>query len=121
MFKLLLVIIIAVFFVNPVKADTINPFFITDVEVNTAGFTKPVSPFDTYPHKVTIEVIGRVNSSSQATSHVIQISQPTLDDCIKVLKRVGGDKVDLRFDPFSGTGINSSRRAYCTPAMQGAE
>lgn len=117
---LLSIILLVGCFVNPVKADTINPSFITDVEANTAGFTKPVSRFDTYPHKVTIEVIGRVNGSSQATSHVIQISQPTLDDCIKVLKRVGGDKVDLRFDPFSGTSINSSRRAYCTPAMQGA-
>ena len=90
MFKLVLVVITAVFFVNPVKAasDPSLPYLITDTQANTPGFVKPVSLFDEEPHKLTVESLERVINSSAMTSQSFQLSQPNLDSCIAAMKRI---------------------------------
>ena len=120
MFKLVLVVITAVFFVNPVKAaDPSLPYFITDTQANAPGFVKPVSPFDTYPHKLTVESLERVVNSSSMTSQSIQITQPDLDSCIAAMKRIVAPANN--FGNIGSTNVETTRRAYCSPAMQGAE
>ena len=90
MFKVLLVVATVVFFTNPAKAssDMSIPYLITDTQVSTPGFVKPVSQYDTYPHKLTVETLARVNGSSVATSESIQFTQPNLDACIGAMKRI---------------------------------
>ena len=89
MFKLVLVVITAVFFVNPVKAaDPSLPYFITDTQANAPGFVKPVSIFDAEPHKLTVESVERMINSSTMTSQSFQLSQPNLDSCIAAMKRI---------------------------------
>ena len=121
MFKLVLVVITAVFFVNPVKAagGASTPYLITDTQANAPGFVKPVSPFDTYPHKVTMESLERVINSSTMTSQTIQITQPDLDSCIAAMKRLVAPANN--FGNIGSTNVETTRRAYCSPAMQGAE
>ena len=121
MFKFLLVLITAVFFVNPAKAagDPSLPYLITDTQATVPGYTKPVSPFDTYPHKLTVESLERVINSSTMTSQSIQITQPDLDSCIAAMKRVVAPANN--FGNIGSTNVETTRRAYCSPAMQGAE
>ena len=121
MFKFLLVLITAVFFVNPVKAasDPSIPFLITDAQANSPGFVKPISPFDTYPHKLTVESLERVINSSAMTSQSFQVTQPDLDSCIAAMKRIVAPANN--FGNIGSTNVETTRRAYCTPAMQGAE
>ena len=121
MFKFLLVVITAVLFVNPAKAasDPSIPYFITDTQVSKPAFVKPVSPFDTYPHKLTVESLERIPNSSTMTSQSIQITQPDLDSCIAAMKRVVAPANN--FGDIGSNGVETTRRAYCSPAMQGAE
>lgn len=121
MFKLVLVVITAVFFfVNTAQAaDPSTPYFITDTQVTVPGYTKPVSPFDTYPHKLTVESLERVINSSTMTSQSIQITQPDLDSCIAAMKRIVAPANN--FGNIGSTNVETTRRAYCSPAMQGAE
>jgi hypothetical protein len=117
---LLSIILLAVFFVNPVKAaDPSLPYFITDIQANAPGFVKPVSPFDTYPHKLTVESLERVINSSTMTSQSIQLTQPDLDSCIAAMKRIVAPANN--FGNIGSTNVETTRRAYCSPAMQGAE
>ena len=121
MFKLALVVITAIFFVNPAQAagDPSIPYLITDTQVNVPGYVKPVSPFDTYPHKLTVESLERVINSSAMTSQSIQMTQPDLDSCIAAMKRIVAPANN--FGNIGSTNVETTRRAYCTPAMQGAE
>ena len=121
MFKLVLVVITAVFFVNPVKAasDPSLPYLITDTQANTPGFVKPVSLFDEEPHKLTVESLERVINSSAMTSQSFQLSQPNLDSCIAAMKRIVAPTNN--FGNIGSTNVETTRRAYCSPAMQGAE
>jgi len=121
MFKFLLVFITAVFFVNTAQAasDPSIPYFITDTQVAVPGYTKPVSRFDTYPHKLTVESLERVINSSTMTSQSIQITQPDLDSCIAAMKRLVAPANN--FGNIGATNVETTRRAYCSPAMQGAE
>lgn len=120
MFKFLLVVITAVFFVNTAQAaDSSLPYFITDTQVNAPGFVKPTSPFDTHPHKLTGESLERVINSSSMTSQSIQITQPDLDSCIAAMKRFVAPANN--FGKIGATNVETTRRAYCSPAMQGAE
>ena len=120
MFKFLLVLITAVFFVNPVKAaDPSIPYLITDTQATVPGYTKPVSPFDTYPHKLTVESVERMINSSTMTSQSFQLSQPNLDSCIAAMKRIVAPANN--FGNIGANGVETTRRAYCSPAMQGAE
>ena len=70
MFKFLLVLITAVFFVNPVQAagDPSIPYLITDTQVNAPGFMKPVSIHDAEPHKLTVESLEHLPKSNPKTS-----------------------------------------------------
>ena len=54
MFRLVLVVITAVFFVNPVQAagDPSIPYLITDTQVNVPGYVKPVSIHDAEPQQL---------------------------------------------------------------------
>lgn len=121
MFKFLLVAFTAAFLVNPAKAssDFSIPYLITDTQVRVPGFVKPVSQFDTYPHKLTVETLSRVNVSSVATSESFQLTQPNLDACIGAMRRIIASAND--FGNLGSQSTNTTRRAYCTPAMQGAE
>ena len=121
MFKLALVVITAVFFVNPVQAagDPSIPYLITDTQVNAPGFVKPVSLHDAEPHKLTVESLERIPNSSTMTSQSIQITQPDLDSCIAAMKRVVAPANN--FGDIGSNGVETTRRAYCSPAMQGAE
>jgi len=120
MFKLALVVITAVFFVNPAQAaDPSIPYFITDTQATVPGYTKPVSQFDTYPHKLTVESLERVVNSSTMTSQSFQLSQPDLDSCIAAMKRIVAPANN--FGNIGATNVETTRRAYCSPAMQGAE
>ena len=120
MFKLVLVVITAVFFVNPAKAaDPSLPYLITNTQVTAPGFTKPVSIFDAEPHKLTVESVERMINSSTMTSQSIQITQPDLDSCIAAMKRVVAPANN--FGNIGSTNVETTRRAYCSPAMQGAE
>lgn len=121
MFKFLSILITAVFFVNTAQAagGASTPYLITDTQANAPGFVKPVSPFDTYPHKVTMESLERVIGSSTMTSQTIQITQPDLDSCINAMKRLVAPANN--FGNIGSINVETTRRAYCSPAMQGAE
>ena len=120
MFKLILVVITAVFFVNPAQAaDPSIPYFITDTQVSVPGYTKPNSIFDAEPHKLTVESLERMPNSSTMTSQSFQLSQPNLDSCIAAMKRIVAPANN--FDNIGSNGVETTRRAYCSPAMQGAE
>lgn len=106
--------------VNVFASDASTPTFITSDQVLAPGWTKPVSPFDTYPHKMTGETLNRINGTSTLTSHSMQITQPNLDACIAAMKRfvsISNDFVNI----VDSVAVNTKRKAYCTPAMQGAE
>lgn len=120
--KLIFVLILTLSFIVPAQATTTDaslPYLITDVQVSAPGFVKPVSQFDTYPHKLTIETLARVSGSSVATSTSFQFTQPNLDACIWAMKRIIASAND--FGNIGSQNTNTTRKAYCTPAMQGAE
>ena len=121
MFKLVLVVITAVFFVNPVQAagDPSIPYLITDTQVNVPGYVKPVSIHDAEPHKLTVESLEHLPNSSTMTSQSFQLSQPNLDSCIAAMKRIVAPANN--FGNVGSNGVETTRRAYCSPAMQGAE
>lgn len=120
--KVIFVLILVFSFIAPVQAATTDaslPYLITDTQASDPSWTKPVSPLDTYPHKLTVETLARINGSSVATSESFQLTQPNLSACIDAMKRIIASAND--FGNLGSQNTNTTRRAYCTPAMQGAE
>ena len=116
---LLSIILLVVSFNVAAAGGPSTPYFITDTQVSNPAFVKPVSQFDTYPHKLTVESLERVPNFSTMTSQSFQITQPDLDSCIDAMKRVVAPANN--FGNIGSNGVETTRRAYCSPAMQGAE
>lgn len=120
--SVILVTIFLVVFQSNAQASTDPsiPTFITSDQVLTPGWTKPVSPYDTQPHKMTGESMIRINGTNTLTSHTMKVTQPNLDACIGAMKRFVSD-TNAMGDIVSPVATNTKRKAYCTPALQGAE
>ena len=93
------------------SADT----FFTDTQVMTPGFVITPSVWSTHPFHLTVEVMGKVNGSTQSAMESYQITQPTLAACIGALKRA----MAMDFGNLGSTSTNFSRRASCSVVVQG--
>ena len=114
MFKVLLIVLTALFFVNPAQASNISdPYFITDVQANAPGFSPVPTNYDGSTWMLTVEQTNRNVMLSAIASSVYQVTQPSKEVCIDAMKRA----VKVQLDPLGGSNMAVTRRAYCTPAL----